>query len=241
MAGADEAVLAKERCEQYKVNAYNGIGNYIVQKRRGLVELPTLGRYEQSQRSAKKVPNSAKSLRTKISDIRWCRQYIRGGIRDPLNCSRTLGDRLCARKEKNAEKKRVKEFLEKYPIHKDWTKKNIVAVSEAARLDFRIKAHDAAGRASLEAVARELKKRGWALTYTSKHNGRASSRYMVNGQNQVRISDHELPLTDKRMHDQQNGHAGDWNAEHIVDERRAAIQADEIENEFYAETVGGGF
>ncbi len=60
--------------------------------------------------------------------------------------------------------------------------------------------HREANAATLEAITRHAKKRGWGVRHTSAgKDGRASSRYVqVPGRGEVRVSDHSLPSTPQR-------------------------------------------
>ena len=55
-------------------------------------------------------------------------------------------------------------------------------------------------RATLEALVRDARKRGWIRRYTSKtkKTGRATSRYLHRDGQVVRISDHVIPMNEAR-------------------------------------------
>ena len=61
--------------------------------------------------------------------------------------------------------------------------------------------------ATVEAIAREAKKRGLEVYYTSKgQKGRAGSRYIgLPDGGKVRVSDHELPDTPQRQYTRSQG------------------------------------
>jgi hypothetical protein len=80
------------------------------------------------------------------------------------------------------------------PIAKDWAKPFRNRVAAAKGRDILIEA----GRATLEAVSRQLRSRKWQRrrTSTTKWDGRAASRYYRSPHDpdfEIRISDHDYP------------------------------------------------
>jgi len=70
--------------------------------------------------------------------------------------------------------------------------------------------------ATIEAIERAAKKRGWKIAYRSGRATKGGSRYIeVPGKGQVRVSDHELPDTPRRYDIMQN-RGYDWVNELIV-------------------------
>jgi hypothetical protein len=76
--------------------------------------------------------------------------------------------------------------------------------------------------ATVEAITRAAKKRGWEVQHTSKGgDGRVSSRYIVvPGKGRVRVSDHYLPETPQRVAMREMGMGGNWVDEIVVDDWR---------------------
>ena len=106
------------------------------------------------------------------------------------------------------------------PIVANWNKSGIEKFKKWARggPDFASYAEDEARRATLEAIAREARKRGLKIRHTSKgRDGRASSRYVVfpDGQ-EIRISDHHLPDTPARSYMAEQGIGPRWSGDLVV-------------------------
>ena len=77
-------------------------------------------------------------------------------------------------------------------------------------------------KANLKATIRKMKKDGWEVSHTSKHNGKVSSYYMNKGGfdgTTIRVSDHELPETAERMHNRQTFGKPDWDEEIIINSK----------------------
>jgi len=77
-------------------------------------------------------------------------------------------------------------------------------------------------KANLKATIREMKKDGWEVSHTSKHNGKVSSYYMNKGGfdgTTIRVSDHELPETVERMHNRQTFGKPSWDEEIIINSK----------------------
>ena len=96
-----------------------------------------------------------------------------------------------------------------------WRKDFGEKVKRGVELDYLGKE---AARANLEAIPRLLKKEGWTVRHASKSGGRASSRYLVSpdGEFEVRVSDHDLPMTPQREYSQ-SLLGTRWSDELIVD------------------------
>ena len=105
------------------------------------------------------------------------------------------------------------------PIASFWRKdflKKIQAEAPGRNMDSEAKL------ATLEAIVRAAKKRGWIVEHTSSSNsGRVSSRYIeVPGGRSVRISDHYLPMSPQREYQHSQGLTGRWDDEIVVDDWR---------------------
>lgn len=101
------------------------------------------------------------------------------------------------------------------PMSDYWRKDFADSIRSYAKYDMPWR--DEANLASLEAIVRTAKKDGWTVQHTS-NNGRASSRYLVSpdGTRTVRVSDHELPMTQQREYNHSQGLTGRWNDEIII-------------------------
>lgn len=99
-----------------------------------------------------------------------------------------------------------------------WRKNLRAAVADAATLNLTEQAADAAGRAILDLVAREARRRGWVIRAASTgRDGRIGSYYIrVPGLGEARVSDHDLPQTMARQIRASNGQAGGWDGEVIT-------------------------
>jgi hypothetical protein len=77
---------------------------------------------------------------------------------------------------------------------------------------------DEAAKATLEAICRAARKRGWEVCHTSQgRDGRSSSRYItIPGVGEARVSDHALPETAQRSHNRHQ-HKPSWRGEVIVE------------------------
>ena len=95
--------------------------------------------------------------------------------------------------------------IKESPMFEAWTKPNRERVLNST---FDSDTMDAEARlATVEAIAREAKKRGLEVYYTSKgQGGRAGSRYIeLPDGGKVRVSDHELPNTAQRQYTRSQG------------------------------------
>ena len=99
--------------------------------------------------------------------------------------------RLEAFKRNNAERKARKIYLDA-PIAALWSKPLRLEVEHS--YDFKV----ASVRATIEALARDARKRGYSLRHSSNSKGRANSRYLIRGSREVRISDHDIPVYGER-------------------------------------------
>ena len=107
--------------------------------------------------------------------------------------------------------------IKESPMFDAWTKPNRERVLNST---YDSQTIDAEARlATVEAIAREAKKRGLEVYYTSKgQKGRAGSRYIeLPDGGKVRISDHELPDTAQRQYTRSQG-IGNFADEIIVDD-----------------------
>ena len=137
-----------------------------------------------------------------------------GWAQDPLDvAARTRPGR--------AEKLRREKGILSAPIAAHWNKEFREKAVNWGRISPQ-HGDDEARKATLEAIAREARKRGLKVRHTSAgRDGRASSRYVVfpNGK-EVRLSDHELPETAARFERAGNGRAPRWSGEIVIDDWR---------------------
>lgn len=107
------------------------------------------------------------------------------------------------------------------PISESWSKPNIENVRSYAGIDKGM-ADEAARRATVEAIVRELRKTGSKVVHTSKFKKLASSRYLQTPSGRfVRISDHEIPQTAQRDYmSAVHGGASKYDVDLIVDDWR---------------------
>ena len=121
-----------------------------------------------------------------------------------------------------AEQMRQESAVMDAPIAESWASNRADEVRRWARLgpDGAAYADREARLATLEAIAREARKLGWNVGHTStSKNGRVSSRYIdVPEVGRIRISDHELPMTDQRAFNRAQGRTGNWVGEIVVDD-----------------------
>lgn len=118
-------------------------------------------------------------------------------------------------------KERTVESYMNVPISESWSKPNIESVRSSAVID-RGMADEAARRATVEAIVRELRKTGSKVVHTSKAGKLASSRYLQTPSGRVvRISDHEIPQTAQRDYmSAVHGGASKYDVDLIVDDWR---------------------
>lgn len=112
--------------------------------------------------------------------------------------------------------KRIKQ-VRKAAMYPAWTVTFQQRVEQEARLGLRLASMEAE-KATLEAICREARRRGWTISYASKtRDRRVSSRYIVvPGHGEVRVSDHHLPDTLARQEARAWGQRPRWNGEVIV-------------------------
>lgn len=104
-----------------------------------------------------------------------------------------------------ADRLKAQKPIKQSPMFKAWTKPNRERVLNSTYDSATIDAE--ARLATVEAIAREAKKRGLEVYYTSKgQRGRAGSRYIeLPDGGKVRVSDHELPDTAQRQYTRSQG------------------------------------
>jgi hypothetical protein len=104
-----------------------------------------------------------------------------------------------------ADKLKAQKPIKESPMFNAWTKPNRERVLNSTYDSDTIDAE--ARLATVEAIAREAKKRGLEVYYTSKgQRGRAGSRYIeLPDGGKVRVSDHELPDTPQRQYTRSQG------------------------------------
>lgn len=75
-----------------------------------------------------------------------------------------------------------------------------------------------ANLATLEALTREARRRGLTIRHTSTgRSGRVNSRYIeLPDGREVRLSDHEIPMTEERMYNRSNFGGPSWSKEIVV-------------------------
>lgn len=105
----------------------------------------------------------------------------------------------------NRQKEQKLDAYKAYSLGKDyWSKTFSKPIKDGDYYDRQSK-HDLVNRANLEAIPRYLKKDGWTIRFASTNSkNQKSSRYLVspNGDYVVRLSDHDLPNTPEREHNQ---------------------------------------
>ena len=104
-----------------------------------------------------------------------------------------------------ADRSKAQKPIRQSPMFEAWTKPNRERVLNSTYDSATIDAE--ARLATVEAIAREAKKRGLEVYYTSKgQRGRAGSRYIeLPDGGKVRVSDHELPDTAGRQYTRSQG------------------------------------
>ena len=127
---------------------------------------------------------------------------------DRFGSFRRKRDQLNLRRKHEAEEQELKiveNSIEQSPMFDAWTKPNRERVLNSTYDSDTIDAE--ARLATVEAIAREAKKRGLEVYYTSKgQRGRAGSRYIeLPDGGKVRVSDHELPDTAERQDKRDQG------------------------------------
>ena len=190
--------------------------------------------YELSQLSSKKFKrygsrHPLRELRREIAAKREKRRLLDLQDHDPL--SDPLSIRLAKKqlKVKNQEQKikdqEWKARILDNPNTKFWTKTDFALIN--SELDYGREHSSHAlriNKANLKGLVSALKKAGWEVAYTSKHNNLVSSYYMTKDGVEVRVSDHELPTTPEREHNHSQGLRGTWNHEVIVSNRTSIAE-----------------
>lgn len=120
-----------------------------------------------------------------------------------------------------AKRQALKAEAEASPLFNAWTKPNRERVLNASYDRRSMNAE--ARRATVEAIAREAKKRGFEVYHTSESkDGRVSSRYInLPNNRKARVSDHDLPDTNQRQYNRDRG-IGVYDVEIIPDDWRTA-------------------
>lgn len=120
-----------------------------------------------------------------------------------------------------AKRQALKAQAEASPLFNAWTKPNRERVLNASYDRRSMNAE--ARRATVEAIAREAKKRGFEVYHTSESkDGRVSSRYInLPNNRKARVSDHDLPDTNQRQYNRDRG-IGVYDVEIIPDDWRTA-------------------
>jgi len=150
---------------------------------------------------------------------------------DRFGSFRKKRDQLNLRRKheaKEQELKIVENSIEQSPMFDAWTKPNRERVLNSTYDSDTIDAE--ARLATVEAIAREAKKRGLEVYYTSKgQRGRSGSRYIeLPDGGKVRISDHELPDTAQRQYTRSQG-IGNFADEIIVSDWETSSVDDYLE------------
>ena len=57
------------------------------------------------------------------------------------------------------------------------------------------------------------------VDHVSKNEGKVASYYVKKGNNKLRVSDHNLPMTAQREHNRSMGLSGLWDGEIVVDSK----------------------
>jgi hypothetical protein len=116
-----------------------------------------------------------------------------------------------------AKREALKEEAKASPLFNAWTKPNRERVLNATYDRRSMNAE--ARRATVEAIAREARKRGFEVYYTStSKDGRSSSRYInLPNDRKARIADHDLPDTNQRQFNRDRG-IGVYDVEIIPDD-----------------------
>lgn len=172
---------------------------------------PSLEAYLASQQPRKKIKGKPKDhptrlLREEIREIR----HARVQNQPPLGAGRSLEQRLQAFKLKN----RADELVTNHPNSSHWYKSERDQISQDVSLNYN--PDSSLRRANLKGLVRKFKAEGWAVDHVSKEKGRVSSYYVTKGDNQVRISAHDLPMTAEREASRSIGLSGSWGDEIIV-------------------------
>ena len=172
--------------------------------------------YEKSQLPSKKLKSlksddPIKVLRKEIKKKRDQRQSNQRQRQLPIEF------RLKQFKDKKEKDKFTQNVLG-HPNSKFWGAQDISLIKQEldfgkdySNHNFRIK------KANLKATVAALKKQGFKIDHTSKHNNLVSSYYMNKDGVRYRISDHDLPETPERINNREQGLGGNWDQEIIID------------------------
>ena len=123
--------------------------------------------------------------------------------------------------KRKLEEQRVADKFTSAPMAQHWTADRRDKIAKWAKYDQE-SADKEARLATLEAITREARKRGWAVRHTSAgRDGRVTSRYInVPGMGEVRVSDHYIPSNAERDYKSIVGSGPRWSHEVIVDNWR---------------------
>lgn len=154
------------------------------------------------------LPPDALLRAAELNQKRWQQQW---SGRDPLLLAQDQ------RKRRLAQYKRLKR-VRSAAMYRAWRKDFRERVEQVARgSDEEWKIGLEAERATMEAIVRAARRRGWQVRHTSTHNARASSRYIVvPGIGECRVSNHEIPETAERVWRASEGRRQRWNGEVII-------------------------
>jgi len=183
--------------------------------------LTHLDEYTSSQLPARKLrkkpyEHPVKELRRAISnkrDLRRANRQFYG--RYPLY---PLEHRLKAFKSENA----ANDFISNHPNRAYWYKTDRDNIFQDMRDSLRGYGDGygfSLNRANLKGLVRKFKNEGWSVDHVSKEQGRVSSYYMKKDDDMVRVSGHELPMTQQREYDRSRGLSGIWDGEIVVSPR----------------------
>jgi hypothetical protein len=101
-----------------------------------------------------------------------------------------------------------------HPNRQYWYKPDREQIFQAVRMNY--SPAFSLRRANLKGLVRKFKNEGWSVDHVSKTQGRVSSYYVKKGDNTLRISDHDLPMTAEREYHRSRGLSGFWDDEIVV-------------------------
>jgi len=172
--------------------------------------------YVASQQPSKKLKNKPKEhpvrqLRSQIAEKRDDRA---SGVFSKPRAGRDIDQRLAYFKEekraKNRANKRIDNIINN-PNSQYWYKPDKEQILKNVG--------GAVKRANLKGLVRKMKKEGWLVKHVSKNEGKVASYYVKKGNNTLRVSDHDLPMTAQREHNRSMGLSGLWDGEIVVDSK----------------------
>ena len=172
--------------------------------------------YELSQRPSKKLKkykadSPVRELRKEVAEKRRQRSVNRPRNQLPINY------RLQTFQEDRSKQNRSAQIFSD-PNASYWSKADADAIKQEINLGQGYGSPQSKIRkANLKALARQLKKEGWKVDHTSKHDNLVSSYYVEKDGVRLRVSDHDLPLTPEREYNRERGLTGNWDDEIVVD------------------------